>query len=190
MRLLLKFGFFYRNLRKARGPFDPFALSWLSNEMKSFFLISCIMVCGLAKAQYHAKIFVYSQEFSPGIVPDRNENGVANRPKSTTRYYIYFSQSNLSLIQFDCIRLDSQWYKINIVDTIGTPIYLKEPEKKLLVSQTRSLVLQLHSGEICSAPKGESVLKKTGADIIYRQKGRKYTLRLSKIHALPPVLGQ
>ncbi len=144
----------------------------------------------MAEAQYPAKLYVYSQEFSPGIVPDRDENGQGNSKRTNTQYYIYFAQSNLSKIQFDCIRLDSQWYKLNIADTIGTPIYLKEPEKKLLVSQTRRLVLQLHTGDICSAPKDESVLKKTGADIIYRQKGKKYTLRLSKIHRLPPVLGQ
>ncbi len=157
--------------------------------MKSIFLISCLLICCLAEAQRPAKLYVYSQEFSPGTVPARNENGTAHAGQANTRYYIYFFQPNFTAIQFDRIRLENHWYKVTRVDTIGTPIYLKEPEKILLVPETRNLVLVLNPGEACSAPKGAPDLKKTGAEIIYRRKGQKFTISLVKIKSLPPVPG-
>lgn len=157
--------------------------------MKTLFLISCILICGLALAQSPARLYVYSQQFTPGMIPDRNMNGQGSPTRNSTKYYVYFTQAKFAKIQFDFIRLDSQWYRINAIDSMGTPIYLKQPEKKLLMPQTNGMVLQLNIGEICPAPKGVSDLRKTGAHLIFKQKGKKYNLSLSKIKGLPQVQG-
>lgn len=154
--------------------------------MKAIFLISCLMIEGLVMGQPIKKLFVYAQENTPGIVPA--ENGGSGR-HTKTEHFIYVTQSWLgSQIKFDRIRIEDKWYKIHAVDTMGTPVFLQYPEKKLLVARTDDLVLRLQIGEmffshVIMAPNK----KQTSLYYIYR--GKVYKISLKKIVKLAPMLG-
>lgn len=153
--------------------------------MKSIFLISCLFLSGLAFSQPISKLYVYSQEHTPGMIPEGESSGSRTR----TLYSIYVTQSQLSAkIQFTRIRIDNQWYKVSTIDTLGSPIYMEQPEKKLLVPRTKNLVLQLNLGETASAP-FRALSSKAKATVYYIYKGKNYMVSCNGIVKLAPFLG-
>jgi hypothetical protein len=153
--------------------------------MKTLFLISCLFIAGLVSCQPVSKLYAFSQEHTPGMIPEGEMGGSRNR----TQYFIYVTQSVPSAkIQFTRIRINNQWYKVNTVDTLGSPVYLEQPEKKLLVPRTRQLVLQLNLGETASAP-FRAVSTKAKASVYYIYKRKNYTVSCMVIQKLPAFLG-
>ena len=153
--------------------------------MKVLFLISSLIIAGLASCQPVSKFYVYSQEHAPGMIPDEEIGGSRTR----TDYFIYVTQTVLSpRIEFTRIRIENQWYKVNTVDTLGSPVYSEQPEKKLLVPRTNNLVLQLNLGDTTSAPL-RAASTNSKASVYYIWKGKDYTVSSSRIIKLSPFLG-
>ena len=160
--------------------------------MRAIIIISTFFLGGLACGQSSTRLYVYSQDFTPGMVPGRqSENGIApSAPKTRTRYFVYFSQSFTEKSGFEKIRVGEQWFLVSKVDTVKTPYYSDEPIKKLLVGKTGNKVLQLQLGEPCPAPAGYSktAVAASTAGLTYKRKGRTYSIT-ARIIKLPSVHG-
>ena len=159
--------------------------------MKWLFIISSFFFSGLALGQSSPKLYAYSQDFTPGMIPGRqSENGMAtNLARTRTTYFIYFSQSSKEKVDFDKIRIGKQWYTIAQVDTVKSPVYTDEPQRKLLVPLTKNQVLQLRIGDTCTASPGNFNTKISSATVVllYKWKAKKYKVISSAIKKLPAV---
>lgn len=154
--------------------------------MKSIFLISCLLIAGLANGQPIKKLYVYTQENTPGMIPAESEGSGSH---TKTVHFIYVTQALIrSQVKFDRIRIEDKWYKIQAVDTMGTPVYLEYPERKLLVGQTDQLVLRLQLGELFFTNVYMAPLKPP-CSLYYIYRGKVYKISVAKMVKLKPVLG-
>src|SRR5687767_6914701 len=97
---------------------------------KGLFVIGIIIsLAGIA--QPTVKLYGYSQQYFPGMVPQRDipdENGegkVIQRPAVTTNYYVYTRTS--ALIKPDEIWVGGKWYVATGILVKTTPVVSESP---------------------------------------------------------------
>ncbi len=106
--------------------------------MKSLFIMGLLILGKLSLAQPRVKLFVYSQVFTPGMVPQReipSENGESRviKPSATIQYYIYAAVDPAVSIYPDQVWINGQWYKISKTKLVKAPVMSEVPVTKVLV---------------------------------------------------------
>jgi hypothetical protein len=168
--------------------------------MKSLLITGLLILGKLSLAQPPVKLFVYSQVFTPGMVPQRDipsENGAArvNRPAATTQYYIYAAVGSAVSIYPDQVWIKGQWYKISKTNLVKAPVMSDVPATKVLVPAGHKKVLGADLGAALPAirkPFPGLVKMMSDAEFILRfaWKGKFYYSPLKKITVLDPVHAQ
>jgi len=165
--------------------------------MKSFLIIGSLMISKLAFTQPALKLFVYSQVFTPGIVPQRDipsENGGSreSKPAATTQYYIYVTGSPAGTVKPDQVWLNGTWHKVSKTTVVKTPVKTDIPVPKVLVPALRQQLIRIDYGNPLPAIKKPfpALAKMMAAsEFIARVvwKGKFYYFPLKKITVLDPV---
>src|SRR6266705_1103585 len=95
---------------------SPFKLICKSKcYMKKLLLLFSIFVCFKGSAQPTIKIFAYSQESTPGIVPkvtDENGNPIKKNKEAQVNYYIFAVFSNSAKISFSEVWIKGRFYSV------------------------------------------------------------------------------
>jgi len=162
--------------------------------MKTIVLITALIISQAGFTQPKVKLYGYSREFIPGMVPQRDvpdENGGQSikRPPVTVQYYVF--TSSLAVIQPKEIWLAGHWYDVAGSELQSTPVLSDDAEKKQLVPSTNLKVMRIDRGDtINSNLKITPVLKKMIAAnelvISYLWNGKKYYTALKKLFVLAP----
>ena len=171
---------------------------------KLLFLIFPVIAC-TASAQPTVKMYAYSQETSPGMipkdVPDEDGNPVVGKKQQTINYYIFAAYSTSIKLSFLEVWINGKYYKIQSERVDSTPVVMinynipDKPVKEVLVPATRLCVMSL-------APIGEAggtktinsawfrkTINQSALIVSYQYKGKKYYMSVKKIKPLLPVAG-
>lgn len=168
--------------------------------MKRCLLIAFLFMNLVLKSQPGVNLFVYSQSFTPGIVPQRDipsESGniPAKKPLVTTQHFIYFSISPSITVQPKKIWINGQWYSIGKSEIVKTPVKTDVPVNRILVPATKEKVTRLHPGNMLPSIKKpfaalRKMMKTTEFILCSVSGGKTYYTPLQKIIVLDPVMGQ
>lgn len=168
--------------------------------MKSLLMTGLLILGKLSLAQSPVNLFVYSQVFTPGMVPQRDipsENGGSrvNKPSATIQYYIYVAVDPAASIYPDQVWIKGQWYKISRTKMVKVPVRSVAPVTKVLVPAGPKKVLQAILGAALPAlkkPFPGLVKMMSEAEFILRfaWKDKFYYSPLKKITVLDPVHAQ
>jgi hypothetical protein len=165
--------------------------------MKKLYLVFFSFLTVTAFAQPAVRIYAYSQETTPGIIPV-DENGRPIRSKEPlVDYYLFAAYSPAYNIRFDGIK--GQGYSVQTSKAGKTPITVtnndisSNPVTTVLVPATKLTVISLQpispSGNEVKANWFREMLRKNELIISYFYKGKKYFIPFKKIKSLPPVFG-
>ena len=171
----------------------------INTKMKTIIIITSLIISQAVFAQPNVKLYGYSQEITPGMVPQRgipdesNGGRVIKTPAVTTYYYVYTRAS--VFIQPDEIWIGGKWHIATSKLIKEMPVVTESPVKKTLVPFTKLKVLQVEQGDtLTSIPFITPVLKKmmTTNELIvsYTWKGKKNYAALKKLSVLETIHGQ
>lgn len=168
--------------------------------MKNFLITGILFIQLQAIAQPPVQLYVYSQVFTPGIVPGRDiptENGkpVVNRPSVITQYYIYAATATSDFILPEKVWIKGQWYTIKSSKLVKTPVNTGSPDPVQLVPALSKNVKQLESGDPVPAIRKPfaslaRMIRNDAFILRYVWKGKVYYRSLAKIKVLDPVHAQ
>ncbi len=170
---------------------------------KLLFLIFPLIAC-TSSAQPSIKMYAYSQETSPGMipkdVPDENGNPIVQKKQQTINYYIFAAYPPSAKLSFLEVWINGKYYKVQAERVDSIPVVMinynipDNPVKEILVPATRLCVMSL-------APIGDPgtktiqsswfrrTLSKSALIVSYLYKGKKYFISVKKIKPLLPVAG-
>lgn len=170
---------------------------------KLLFLVFPVIAC-TTSAQPTIKIYAYSQETSPGMipkdVPDENGNPVVRKKQQNINYYIFAAYSPSVKVNFLEVWINGKYYKVQSERVDSTPVVLinynipDNPVKEVLVPATGLCVMSLAPiGEAGTKTIPSSWFRKTISQsaliVSYQYKGKKYYMSVKKIKPLLPVAG-
>lgn len=167
--------------------------------MKTIIIISSLIISQAAFAQLNVKLYGYSQEVTPGMVPqrdipDENNGGrVLKTPAVTTFYYVYTRTS--VLIQPDEIWIGGKWHVATTKLVKATPVVTEYPAKKTLVPFTKLKVQLIERGDTLTntafiTPALKKMMTANELIISYTWKGKKNYAALKKLTVLETIHGQ
>lgn len=163
--------------------------------MKTILIITGLIISQTGFTQPKVKLYGYSQEFMPGMVPQRDipdENGgqPIKRPVTVIQYSI-FSVSSAD-IQPKELLMGGNWYKITGSAIQSTPVLSADAEKKQLVPRTNLKVLRIDKGDTVNniikiSPAIKKIVDSNELVVSYLWKGKKYYASLKKLVILAPL---
>ena len=172
--------------------------------MKKLWLFIFIVTGFTAMAQPSVKIYAYSQETTPGIIPkdvsDENGKPVSPQKEARVNYYFFAACSPSAKINFPEVWINGKYFKVQTSRVDSTPVVMtnnnipNNPVKEILVPVTRLRVISIvpigtpGTKNIRSAW-FRTMLNKSALIISYLYKDKKYFLRVKKIKPLLPVAG-
>jgi len=172
--------------------------------MKKILFFVSLLVAFTAAGQPAIKIFAYSQETSPGNIPnnvtDESGKAVVTKKGVSKNYYFFAAYPPSVKVSFCEAWIGGRYYKLQATPVDSTPVVMinynipDQPVKEVLVPASKLRVRSLSplgspSGKIIRANWFRKMLSQSELIISYIYKEKKYFIPVKKIKTLLPMMG-
>lgn len=151
-------------------------------------------------AQPVSRLYVFSREFYPGMVrqrdiPSENNGSAVRPPDSVVQYFIYAGLNGMQVPVFRKIWLKGKWYSIHQTEKISSPVYSSPPDPKEIIPKEKQTIVRIISGKLFQRkaalfPALQKMMEEQEAILCYQWNGKYYYFPVQSITLLDPVFSE
>jgi hypothetical protein len=151
-------------------------------------------------AQPVSRLYVFSREFYPGMVrqrdiPSENNGSITRPPDSVIQYFIYAGLNGKLVPGFRKIWLKGKWYSIHQTEKINSPVYSSPPDPKQLIPEGKQTIVRIIPGKLfprkaASFPALQRMMNQQEVILCYQWNGKYYYYPVQTITLLDPVFSE
>ncbi len=161
--------------------------------MRIHLLSIALFSSAVAFCQPHVKLYGYSQEFTPGMVRERDlSDSAANLARPSVTYYLYFTAPASSQIRPAGLWINGKQIEMKSAPVVKSPVV--RFDRYVLVPGTRAVVREIQWADSLpatrTAPWLRKMIRENELVMTYFWNGKKYGVALKKIKALEVVFGE
>ena len=172
--------------------------------MKKSWFLAFLTTALAAGCQPAVKIFAYSQQTTPGIipkgVPSENDNPSGSKKSASINYFFFASYKPGMIIDFSEVWIGKGYYKVQTEAVSSTPVVMinkdipDQPVKEELVPATKQQVVSISpvgspGNKTIDSAWFRKMQNKSALIVSYLYKGKKYFIPVKNIKPLLPAAG-